>query len=71
MEILQPSRYSETEMMLLEMMSALLLSLAALYGLVRVGQESERRHIQYTAFYREIDTWKKWNSPGSESFPNP
>ncbi len=57
-------------MILLEALGALFLSLSAISGLVRVGQESERRHIHNTSFYREIDTWKKWNSPGSESFPN-
>jgi hypothetical protein len=58
-------------MTLLEAIGALLLSLTAIFGLLRVGQESMGRHVHNTSFYREIDTWKKWNSPGYEKFPNP
>jgi len=57
-------------MMLLEVLGAFILSIAAVFGLVRVGQNSKQRHKHNTSFYREVDTWKKWNSPGYENFQN-
>lgn len=53
-------------MMISEACWSLILAMASAVGVISVTRNAQTTHLKKTNFYREADTWKKWNFPGYE-----